>query len=94
MKVRRALISVHDKTGIVDFAGALAGLGVEILSTGGTAKLIRESGVPVIDVSEADKRHNRLPQEVGVSHPAEFNPDPEEDGPASCSRPGASGYIE
>jgi cytochrome b subunit of formate dehydrogenase len=48
----------------------------------------------VIDVSEADKRHNRLPQEVGVSHPAEFNPDPEEDGPASCSRPGASGYIE
>jgi AICAR transformylase/IMP cyclohydrolase PurH len=52
MKVRRALISVHDKTGIVEFARALAGLGVEILSTGGTAKLIRESGVRVIDVAE------------------------------------------
>ncbi|PYM76945.1 MAG: IMP cyclohydrolase, partial [Candidatus Rokuibacteriota bacterium] len=50
MKVRRALISVHDKTGIVAFSQALTALGVEILSTGGTAKLLRESGVPVREV--------------------------------------------
>jgi len=51
MKVRRALISVHDKTGLVELARALATLGVEILSTGGTAKAIRDAGVRVIDVS-------------------------------------------
>ena len=49
--VKRALLSVHDKTGVVDFAKGLAGLGVEILSTGGTAKLLRDSGVPVVDVA-------------------------------------------
>src|SRR3954470_24219474 len=47
----RALISVSDKTGLLDFARRLAKLGVEILSTGGTAKTLRESGVPVVDVS-------------------------------------------
>ncbi|HAM56014.1 MAG TPA: bifunctional phosphoribosylaminoimidazolecarboxamide formyltransferase/IMP cyclohydrolase PurH, partial [Candidatus Rokubacteria bacterium] len=52
MKVRRALLSVHDKTGVVDLARGLAALGVEILSTGGTARLLRESGVPVRDVAE------------------------------------------
>ena len=52
MKVRRALVSVHDKTGIAEFARGLAALGVEILSTGGTAKLLRDSGVAVRDVSE------------------------------------------
>jgi len=50
MKIRRALVSVHDKTGVVELAKALAGFGVEILSTGGTAKLLRESGVAVVDV--------------------------------------------
>ena len=50
--VRRALVSVHDKTGVVEFARGLAALGVEILSTGGTAKLLRDSGVKVRDVSE------------------------------------------
>ena len=69
MKVRRALISVHDKTGIVDFARALAGLGVEILSTGGTAKLIRESGVRVIDVSEATDFPEMLDGRVKTLHP-------------------------
>jgi len=69
MKVRRALISVHDKTGIVDFARALAGLGVEILSTGGTAKLIRESGVRVIDVSEATGFPEMLDGRVKTLHP-------------------------
>ncbi len=69
MKVRRALISVHDKTGIVEFAGALAAIGVEILSTGGTAKLIRESGVRVIDVSEATGFPEMLDGRVKTLHP-------------------------
>ena len=50
--VKRALISVSDKTGIVDFARALDVLGIEILSTGGTAQLLRERGIDVKDVSE------------------------------------------
>jgi phosphoribosylaminoimidazolecarboxamide formyltransferase/IMP cyclohydrolase len=50
--VRRALISVSDKTGVVDFARALRDLGVEILSTGGTARLLSESGIPVTEVSD------------------------------------------
>jgi|SRR3989344_1875441 len=49
---RRALISVSDKTGVVEFAQALAIRGVEILSTGGTAKTLRDAGVAVRDVSE------------------------------------------
>ncbi len=49
---RRALISVSDKTGLVDFARFLAARGVEILSTGGTARALREAGVPVKDVSD------------------------------------------
>ncbi len=50
--VRRALISVSDKTGLVDFARALVARGVEILSTGGSAKALRDAGVPVKEVSE------------------------------------------
>src|SRR3954470_22601757 len=49
--IRRALLSVSDKTGLVDFARALAARKVEILSTGGTAKTLREAGLAVIDVS-------------------------------------------
>ena len=50
--VTRALISVSDKTGIVDFAAKLAALGVELVSTGGTAKLLGEAGLACRDVSE------------------------------------------
>ncbi|HNA30421.1 MAG TPA: hypothetical protein PK437_10205, partial [Thiobacillaceae bacterium] len=50
--MKRALLSVSDKTGLIDFARALAGLGLELLSTGGTAKAIRDAGIPVKDVSE------------------------------------------
>jgi len=50
MAVERALISVFDKSGIVEFAKRLAALKIEILSTGGTAKLLREAGVSVRDV--------------------------------------------
>ena len=46
-KIRRAIISVSDKSGIVSFAKELSQLGVEILSTGGTAKALREQGIPV-----------------------------------------------
>jgi phosphoribosylaminoimidazolecarboxamide formyltransferase / IMP cyclohydrolase len=50
--IRRALLSVSDKTGIVDFARALVELGVELLSTGGTARLLADSGIPVIEVAD------------------------------------------
>jgi phosphoribosylaminoimidazolecarboxamide formyltransferase / IMP cyclohydrolase len=52
VQIRRALISVSDKTGLVAFASALATRGVEILSTGGSAKTLRDAGIPVIDVSD------------------------------------------
>jgi phosphoribosylaminoimidazolecarboxamide formyltransferase/IMP cyclohydrolase len=69
MRVRRALVSVHDKTGVVDFARVLAGLGVEILSTGGTARLLRESGVPVRDVSDVTGFPEMLDGRVKTLHP-------------------------
>ena len=52
VKIRRALISVYDKTGLVDFARFLSGTGAEILSTGGSARLLRENGIPVTEVSD------------------------------------------
>ncbi len=69
MKVRRALVSVHDKTGVVEFARALAGLGVEILSTGGTAGLLRQSGVPVREVAEVTGFPEMLDGRVKTLHP-------------------------
>src|SRR5438105_6875966 len=50
--IKRALISVTDKTGVVEFARELASLGVEIVSTGGTARALQQAGVPVREVSE------------------------------------------
>ena len=50
--IRTALISVSDKTGLIEFCTALEAHGVKILSTGGTAKAIRDAGIPVTDVSE------------------------------------------
>jgi phosphoribosylaminoimidazolecarboxamide formyltransferase/IMP cyclohydrolase len=67
--VKRALLSVHDKTGVVDFAKGLAGLGVEILSTGGTAKLLRDSGVPVVDVAQVTGFPEMLDGRVKTLHP-------------------------
>src|SRR2546428_41739 len=69
MKVRRALISVHDKTGIVAFAQALTALGGEIVSTGGTAKLLREAGVPVRDVAEVTGVAEMLDGRAQTLHP-------------------------
>src|SRR5262245_39941795 len=69
-RVSRALISVHDKSGAVELASALAALGVEILSTGGTARLLRESGVPVRDVSDVTGFPEMLDGRVKTLHPA------------------------
>ncbi|HEY7548955.1 MAG TPA: bifunctional phosphoribosylaminoimidazolecarboxamide formyltransferase/IMP cyclohydrolase [Hyphomicrobiaceae bacterium] len=59
--IRRTLISVSDKTGLVEFARALSGLGVELLSTGGTARLLREAGLAVKDVAD----HTGFPEMMG-----------------------------
>src|SRR5271165_6472479 len=69
MAVERALLSVFDKTGIVEFARKLAALKIEILSTGGTAKLLREQGVPVKDVSEFTGWPEMLGGRVKTLHP-------------------------
>src|SRR5713226_9355394 len=69
MAVQRALISVFDKTGIVDFAKKLAALGIEILSTGGSAKILREAGLPVRDVSEFTGWPEMLGGRVKTLHP-------------------------
>jgi len=68
-KVGRALISVHDKTGVVDLARGLAALGAEIISTGGTARLLRESGIAVVDVAEVTGFPEMLDGRVKTLHP-------------------------
>jgi phosphoribosylaminoimidazolecarboxamide formyltransferase/IMP cyclohydrolase len=67
--VKRALVSVSDKTGVADFCRGLAGLGIEILSTGGTAALLRRSEVPVRDVSEETGFPEILSGRVKTLHP-------------------------
>jgi phosphoribosylaminoimidazolecarboxamide formyltransferase / IMP cyclohydrolase len=68
-KVHRVLISVTDKTGIVAFARELSALGAELISTGGTARMIRESGVPVMDVAELTGFPEMLDGRVKTLHP-------------------------
>jgi phosphoribosylaminoimidazolecarboxamide formyltransferase / IMP cyclohydrolase len=67
--IERALISVYDKTGVVEFARELAALGAEIVSTGGTAKLLREAGIPVRDVAELTGWPEMLGGRVKTLHP-------------------------
>src|SRR4249919_3998211 len=69
IRVRRALVSVSDKTGVADFARGLADLGVEILSTGGTAAALREAGLEVTDVSEFTGQEEILGGRVKTLHP-------------------------
>src|SRR6476661_5803581 len=69
LRVRRALISVSDKTGVADFAKSLEALGVEILSTGGTASALREAGLEVTDVSEFTGQEEILDGRVKTLHP-------------------------
>ena len=68
-KITRALLSVSDKTGLLDFAKSLAAHGVELLSTGGTAKLIRDAGIKVIDVGDYTGFPEMLDGRVKTLHP-------------------------
>ena len=67
--IKRALISVSDKTGIIDFAKKLSSLGIEILSTGGTAKLFRDNQIAVIEVSDYTGFTEMLDGRVKTLHP-------------------------
>jgi len=69
LPVRRALLSVSDKTGLIDLARALAARNVELLSTGGTAKAIREAGLPVKDVSDVTGFPEMMDGRVKTLHP-------------------------
>ncbi|MGQ5522596.1 bifunctional phosphoribosylaminoimidazolecarboxamide formyltransferase/IMP cyclohydrolase [Chitinimonas sp. PSY-7] len=69
VKIQRALISVSDKTGVLEFAQALAGFGVEILSTGGTAKLLADAGLKVIEVADYTGFPEMLDGRVKTLHP-------------------------
>jgi len=69
MPVKRALISVSNKAGVVDFARGLADLGIEIVSTGGTAKTLREAGVPVTYISDVTGFPEILDGRVKTLHP-------------------------
>jgi phosphoribosylaminoimidazolecarboxamide formyltransferase / IMP cyclohydrolase len=68
-KVHRAILSVTDKSGLVDFARKLSALGIELISTGGTAKLLRDSGVTVKDTSELTGFPEMLDGRVKTLHP-------------------------
>jgi len=68
-KVQRAILSVTDKTGLADFARKLSALGIELISTGGTAKLLRDSGIPVKDISELTGFPEMLDGRVKTLHP-------------------------
>src|SRR5712675_2820029 len=68
-KIQRAILSVTDKSGLTDFARKLAGMGVELVSTGGTAKLLRDSGIAVKDISELTGFPEMLDGRVKTLHP-------------------------
>ena len=68
-KIQRAILSVTDKSGLVDFAHKLAAFGVELVSTGGTAKLLRDSGIAVKDISELTGFPEMLDGRVKTLHP-------------------------
>lgn len=68
-EIRRALISLSDKSGIIEFAKGLHELGVEMLSTGGTAKALRDNGIPVVDVSEYTGSPEILDGRLKTLHP-------------------------
>ena len=68
-KIKRALISVSDKTGIFEFAAELKNFGVEIISTGGTAKSLRENGIDVTEVSDVTGFPEMMDGRVKTLHP-------------------------
>jgi len=68
-KIQRALISVSDKTGLVEFVRELAGFGVEIISTGGTARALKDAGITVIEISEFTGFPEMMDGRVKTLHP-------------------------
>jgi len=68
-KIQRAILSVTDKSGLIDFARKLAAFGIELVSTGGTAKLLRDSGITVKDISELTGFPEMLDGRVKTLHP-------------------------
>src|SRR5512134_1545802 len=68
-KITRALLSVSDKAGLAEFARALAERGIEIVSTGGTAKLLKEAGIKVTDVAEVTGLPEMMDGRVKTLHP-------------------------
>ena len=68
-RIQRALISVSDKTGLVDFAKELQAFGVEIVSTGGTARTLKDAGIPVVEISEFTGFPEMLDGRVKTLHP-------------------------
>jgi len=68
-KIKRAILSVSNKKGIAEFAKAISSMGIEILSTGGTAKTLRDAGIPVKDVSEHTGFPEMLDGRVKTLHP-------------------------
>ncbi|MCU1268871.1 MAG: cyclohydrolase / phosphoribosylaminoimidazolecarboxamide formyltransferase [Acidobacteriaceae bacterium] len=68
-KIQRAILSVTDKTGLAEFARKLSAMGVELISTGGTAKLLRDSGIPVQDISDLTGFPEMLDGRVKTLHP-------------------------
>src|SRR5215510_7763880 len=68
-RIKRALISVSDKTGIIEFAQELKSYGVEIISTGGTAKILRDAGIEVRDVSDVTGFPEMMDGRIKTLHP-------------------------
>src|SRR5277367_3119896 len=68
-KIQRAILSVTDKTGLADFARKLAKMGVDLVSTGGTAKLLRDAGIKVSDISDLTGFPEMLDGRVKTLHP-------------------------
>src|SRR6266566_7179100 len=68
-RITRALLSVSDKSGLIDFARALAGYGIELVSTGGTARALAEAGLKVRDVSDLTGFPEMMDGRVKTLHP-------------------------
>ena len=68
-KIRRVLLSVTDKAGVAEFARELSAMGAQLISTGGTSRLLRESGVPVTDVADVTGFPEMLDGRMKTMHP-------------------------
>ena len=68
-RASRALVSVYDKAGVADFARTLAGLGIELISTGGTRKILSDAGLKVLDVSDLTGFPEMMDGRVKTLHP-------------------------